>query len=129
MKNGAFDYVRSINAHVDIIRTAEDPQATEEAYNPFLTNRSFSYFPDTIFHANEANLNNATAKLLQHDYYQQSIRPSKRYSPWVKKSADEAVDVIQRTYACNYQYAVQLKRALTDEQIDMMKKALAERDG
>ena len=30
---------------------------TEKAYNPFLINRSLSYFPDTVLAANEMNRN------------------------------------------------------------------------
>ena len=50
-----FDYVTAINKHDDIMLESTANDLMERDYNPFLTNRAFSYFNDTVHQANEMN--------------------------------------------------------------------------
>ena len=50
-----FDYVNAINAGKDIMTGTENDDLAEKGYNPFLTNRQFSYFQDTVHFANMMN--------------------------------------------------------------------------
>ena len=49
-----FEYVNAIN-HTKQNVMVDD--MAEKAYNPFMVNRTLSYFSDTILMANEMNLN------------------------------------------------------------------------
>ena len=81
-----FDYVTSITyGKNDMMTGSENDELAEAGYNAYLTNKSLSYFPDTLFYANEMNVMNHTDKRLQYSYLLNSIRPKKRFSKWVKK--------------------------------------------
>ena len=48
-----FDFVNSINFNKhDLMTGTENDELAEKSYVPFLTNRSLSYFTDTILYAN-----------------------------------------------------------------------------
>jgi hypothetical protein len=112
-----FDFVKAINKHEDIIAQAEDPEAVEAAYVPYLINKAFSYYPDTIFFANEINLNNGVPKKMQNDYYLNSIRPTHRYAPWHKRVKTDEIQAIQDFYQCNFHRAQAILRLLSNEEL------------
>jgi len=94
----------------------------EEDYNPFLTNRYFSYFPDTIFYANEMNIANTLDNKLQHDYYFNSLRKNKRYSKWLKKENQEVLQAIQQYYGYSLSKAKEVLSILNKEQVEFILK-------
>lgn len=49
-------------------------------YNPFIVNKAFSLYPDTILISNEMNINHHISKKMQHDYLFHMIRKRKRWS-------------------------------------------------
>ena len=62
-----FEFVSSINhTKVDLMSGSENDKAAEEFYNPFVVNRSLSYFVDTLFYANEINKYDIDKKLQYH---------------------------------------------------------------
>ena len=72
-----FDFLNAINdTKVDLFT---DPQADKD-YNAFLINRGLSYFPDTIFYANEMNKSDHIDKKMQFDFLMNSITKRKRFS-------------------------------------------------
>lgn len=119
MTASPFDYVKAINSHKDIIREDDIPERAEADYVPFLANKAFSFHLDTIFYANEANLNTNIPKQMQFDYYLHSIRPAKRFG-WVKKTVDDSISVIQEYFKCSHRDAVMYRRILTDDQLKMI---------
>lgn len=51
-----FDYVNEINvSKKDIMTGTDNDVLAEKGYDAFLTNRSLSNFPDTVWLANEMN--------------------------------------------------------------------------
>ena len=99
----------------------------EGDYNPFLTNRFFSYFPDTIFYANEMNMANGLDNKLQHDYYFHVLRKNKRFSKWLKKDNQEILQAIQQYYGYSLSKAKEVINILNKEQVDfILKKVNAE---
>lgn len=65
------DYLNSINyTKKDLIK--EDPLA-EKDYLPFVTNRCLSYFPDTVFYANQMNMMPHLEKKMQYDYLRNKL--------------------------------------------------------
>lgn len=98
--------------------------SNENDYNAFMINRAFSYYPDTIMHAQEMNSHHHLDRLLQHDYYLHSVRPKKRFSKWFKKEQDDTVDLVASYYTCSPRRAREYMRVLTKEQIKKIREVM-----
>ena len=83
----------------------EDDPMTENEYVPFVINRTFSYFPDTVMYANELNTRSHLDNKLQFDYLLNSIRLKKRFSRWLKPEKNADIDAIKEYYSCSYRKA------------------------
>ena len=59
----------------------EDP-SIEKDYPPYIINRCLSGHLDCIMFANEMNIHNNIPKKMQYDFYLNSLRKKKRFSPW-----------------------------------------------
>lgn len=117
-----FDFVNAINVtKKDLIRDSENPELAEKSYNPFIVNRALSYFPETIYYANEMNVNNSLENRLQNDYLINTVRKGKRFSKWAKHTEDPDVQCVQEYYKVNYARALELSKILTSEQIDLIR--------
>jgi len=118
-----FAYVDSISfSKVDLISKSEDPEQAEKSYLPFIVNRHFSYFPDTVLYANEMNRYANLDKKLQYDYYMKAIRPRKRFTKWVKKVIeDETAELIKEVYQFNNKKTSEALRILTLDQLKILK--------
>ena len=81
------DFLASINH--DKKPLLDKDEGDVRLYKPFVVNRCLSYFPDTIFHANEMNCTPWLDNKSQFDFYRLGIRKKKRFSPWLKKEAEE----------------------------------------
>ena len=120
-----FDYVNSINTSKEnLMRGTENDELSEKGYDPFLTNRSLSYFEDTIGMANEMNQRPLVDKILQYEFLLNTIRKRKRFSKWVKPEKNEQVQLIQEFYGYSRKKAEQTAMILTDEQIIEIKTKL-----
>ena len=95
---------------------------TEKAYNPFLINRSLSYFPDTVLAANEMNRNHHLDNRLQFDFFINIIRKRKRFSKWYKPETISDLDAVKKYYGYSNEKARQVLTLLTTEQINELKK-------
>lgn len=117
-----FDYINDINTgKKNIIRNSEDPVRSEKEYNAFLTNRSLSYFLDTVLYANEMNINHHLDSKLQYEYYINIIRPKKRFAKWVKSVSEDDLELIKSYYGLNTEKARQALSILSKDQIDLIK--------
>jgi hypothetical protein len=117
-----FDFVNEINTgKKDLIRGSENPELAEKLYASFVINRALSFFPDTIMYSNEMNKNHHIDKILQNDYYLNSIRFGKRFSKWHKRQENEDVDAIQEYYGVNNFRALEISKILSKEHIDLIK--------
>ena len=75
-----FDYVTSINDNKkDIMKDDID----ERGYSPFHTNRSLSYFNDTVGLANVVNQYHHLDNKLQYHFLINIVRKRKRFSKWM----------------------------------------------
>ena len=115
-----FDVINDISLKKAGLITGEN----EKDYNPFLTNRGLSYFPDTIFHAQEMNSLHHLDKKLQYDYLFNSIRKSKRFSKWSKKDNSKDIDIIIEYFEYSRKRAEEALTILDKEQIKSIKKKL-----
>lgn len=120
-----FDYVTSITyGKNDMMTGSENDELSEASYNPYLSNKALSYFPDTLLYANEMNLMNHVDKKLQYSYLLFSIRPKKRFSKWMKKNEDANIDTVKQYYKCNSSRAEEILKILSADQLKELEKRL-----
>lgn len=91
-----FDLLNSINQTKENL-LSKDPKL-EKDYVPFVVNKCFSYFPETIFHANRMNMHSFLDKKMQYDYYMHSVSKKKRFSKWIKPEEDEKLELIKEVF-------------------------------
>jgi hypothetical protein len=63
-------------------------------------------------------------KKMQYDFYINSLKPRKRFSPWIKKQTLEHLELVKEYYGYNHTKSLEALRILTTEQLDQIKQAL-----
>ena len=119
-------FLKSINTTKENVLLEDSNGKIEEAYNPFIINKSLSHFPDTIMQANTMNQYFELDKKLQYDFLLNSIRKKKRFSRWVKSNIEENVEIVKQYYKVGNEKAVEILSLLNDEQISTIKSELSE---
>jgi len=71
--------------------------------------------------ANEMNLYNFLPKKMQYDFFINSLRKKKRYSPWLRQDKIKDLDYVKRYYDYSNEKAKQALRILTKEQLTFIK--------
>ena len=114
-----FEFLNSINTtKKNLIDKDSD---AESSYNPFLVNRSLSYFPDTVFMSNEMNrLHHLDAKL-QYDFLINIVRKKKRFSKWDKPEERDDIECVKRYFGYSETKAKQVVGLLSESQITTIK--------
>ena len=110
------DYLYSINQSKKNILD-DDPDSAKK-YPAYVVNRCLSSFTDTILYANEMNKNSHLPPKMQYDFYINSVKPRKRFSPWARKDSIEYLDIVKEYYGYNDDKALQALRILTKDQLD-----------
>lgn len=124
-----FDYVNAITHNKKkLMSGSENDALAESSYVPFVVNKSLSYFPDTVLHANEMNQYGGIDNLLQFSYLLNSIRPAKRFAKWVKREDLEDVELVKQFYGYSTEKAMQVLSILTSDNLHYIKQKL-ERGG
>lgn len=103
-----FDFLNAINFTKENV---EFDQQTAKEYVPFLINRGLSFFPDTIFYANEMNRFSDIPVDMQFSFLLNSITKKKRFSKWHKK--DKESDTLE-LIKCHYNYSSEKARQVLD---------------
>ena len=119
-------FLKSINTTKENVLLEDSNGKIEEAYNPFIINKSLSHFPDTIMQANTMNQYFELDKKLQYDFLLNSIRKKKRFSRWIKSNIEENVEIVKQYYKVGNEKAVEILSLLNDEQISTIKNELSE---
>ena len=113
-----FDYVNDINfKKKNLMRETDNDKLAESGYVPYLTNRSLSYFPDTLFHAQNMNVNNSLDNLLQNEYLLNIVRPKKRFAKWVKPEDNDDLEIIKMYFGYSNKKAEQALKVLSSEAV------------
>jgi hypothetical protein len=97
----------------DLIANHENPEMAENLYVPYIVNRGFTNFEDSILHANEMNQRAHLFKDAQFQYYRGVLRKRKRFSKWPKADKSKDLDAIQEVYQCNRTIAKLYLKALS----------------
>jgi hypothetical protein len=119
-----FDFLNAINSNNDIVRESETPEQLIKDYSAFMVNRGLSYFPDTLYYANEMNMLAHLDALLQFDYLLNSIRPRKRFSKWGKRREDSDLEAVREYFGYGYKKAQQALTVLSTQQLEQIKERL-----
>ena len=96
----------------------------EKQYPSYIVNRCMSGHIDAILLANEMNKRPNLPKKLQYDFFLNSIRKRKRYSPWLRKEEIENLDFVKRYYGYSNEKAKQVLNILTREQLSFIRDRL-----
>ena len=116
-----FDILNSITYNKK--RLIDD--SNEKLYNAYQINKGLSYFKDTIFTAQEMNINYHLDSLLQHDYLFNSVRKQKRYAKWVKKDKDADIEAIKIYFNYSYKKAQEAYTLLNKDQVKYIKEKVS----
>jgi hypothetical protein len=92
----------------------------EKEYLPFVVNKCFSYFPDTIFHANRMNHMPFLDKKMQYDYLLHSVSKRKRFSKWVKPEENSNIEHIKEVFGYSTKRAMEVETLLPMDKIKEM---------
>jgi len=124
------DYLKAINQTKEPLLDTEDEQ-WEKKYPSFIINKCLAPFPDTVMLVNEINQLHHLDKKLQFDFLINSLRPRKRYTPWMKAKKLENLEYVKEYYGYNNEKARNALNILNDEQISAIKTKLNKggRDG
>ena len=124
------DYLGAINNTKENLLDTED-EMWEKKYPPFIINKCISPFTDTLMLVNEVNQLHHLDKKLQFDYLLNSIRPRKRFTPWLKAKKLKNLEYVKEFYGYNNEKAKAALDILNDEQISAIKTRLNKggRDG
>ena len=98
----------------------EDP-SLEKEYSPYIINRIFSGHLDAILFANEMNQYHFLPKRMQYDFFLNTLRTKKRFSPWLHKDEIKDLELVKRYYGYSNEKAKQAPRILSEEQLNFIK--------
>ena len=116
------DWLNSINTNKNNL-IDEDPDI-EKSYPSYIINRCLSGQIDSVMFANEMNKNPNLAKKLQYDFFLNSLRKRKRFSPWLRKDQIENLELVKRYYGYSNEKAKQVLNILTREQLSFIRDRL-----
>jgi|TARA_R110000822_G_scaffold175355_1_gene315012 hypothetical protein len=117
------DYLNAINHTKEKLMDTEDEE-WERKYPPFIVNKCLAPFPDTILLVNEINQYPNIDKKLQFDFLINSLRPRKRFTPWVKAKKLEDIEYVKEFYGYNNEKAKVALTILNNDQIATIKQKL-----
>ena len=113
------DWLNSINQTKKNL-IDEDP-SLEKEYNPYIVNRIYSGHLDSVLFSNEMNKYSFLPKKIQYDFYLNSLRSKKRFSPWLRKDKIKDLDYVKRYYGYSNEKAQQALKILTKEQLNFIR--------
>ena len=87
------DWLNSINTNKTNL-IDEDPDV-EKSYPSYIINRCLSGQIDSVMFANEMNKHPNLAKKLQYDFFLNSLRKRKRFSPWLRKDQIKNLELVK----------------------------------
>ena len=117
------DYLNSINFNKNNLMDDEDPM-WEKKYPAFIVNKCLSGFVDTIMFSNEINQYPKIDNKLQYDFYLNSIRKKKRFSPWLRKDKVQDLDAVKQYYGYSNEKAMQALKILNKDQLKFIRDRL-----
>ena len=124
------DYLKAINQTKEPLLDSEDEEWVKK-YPSYIINKCIAPFSDTVMLVNEINQLHHLDKKLQFDFLINSLRPRKRYTPWMKAKKLKSLEYVKEYYGYNNEKAKAALDILNDEQISAIQEKLNKggRDG
>jgi len=116
------DWLNTINSSKKNL--IDEDSLLESKYPAFIVNKCMAGHLDAIMFANEMNLNPNLDKKLQYDFYLNTLRSKKRFSPWVRKDELKNLELVKSYYGYSTEKAKQALPLLTDKQLTFISKKL-----
>ena len=117
------DYLNSINHTKENLLDSDD-EMWEKKYTPFIVNKAVYPFPDTVLLVNEMNQCHYLDNRLQFDFLLNSIRPRKRYAPWLKASKIDNLELVKEYFGYSDQKAKDALKILSDDDLEYIQDKL-----
>ena len=114
-----FEFIKSINETKKDIMVDD---VSEKGYNPFIINRNFSHFNDTVLYADEMNRYHHLDHRLQFDFFINIIKKKKRWSKWIKPQDINNLELIKQHYGYSNDKAKSVLQLFNNEQIEELKR-------
>ena len=102
----------------------ENDELAERSYSPNITNRTLSYFTDTLLYANEMNKYSSLDNRLQYEFLLNSIRPKKRFAKWSKPEQNDDLDIVSEFYNYSLPKARQALTLLNENQLRVIREKM-----
>ena len=116
------EWLNSINTNKNNL--IDEDIDLEKKYPSYIINRCLSGHIDAVMFANEMNKHPNLAKKLQYDFFLNSLRKRKRYSPWLRKEQIENLELVKKYYGYSNEKAKSALDILTKEQLKLIKERL-----
>ena len=116
------DWLNSVNFTKENL-IEEDPSVIKD-YPPYIVNRCLSGHLDTVMFANEMNKFPNLDKDLQYNFFLNTLRKKKRFSPWLRKEKVTDLEIIKQYYGYSNEKALNALKILTPDQINFIKQRL-----
>ena len=113
------DWLNSINQTKKNL--IDEDSSIEKDYPPYIINRCYSGHLDAVMFANEMNKYNFLPKKMQYDFFINTLRVKKRFSPWLRKDEIKDLDYVKRYYGYSNEKAKQILKILSKEQLNFIK--------
>ena len=116
------DWLNSINFNKNNL-IEEDPSVIQD-YPPYIVNRCLSGHLDSVMFANEMNRYPNLDKDMQYNFYLNTLRKKKRFSPWLRKEKVTDLQSVKQYYGYSNEKASQALKILSKQQLDYIKQRL-----
>tara|TARA_B100001939_G_scaffold276443_1_gene244672 strand:- start:6557 stop:6937 length:381 start_codon:yes stop_codon:yes gene_type:complete len=116
------DWLNSVNFNKENLIKG-NPDIVKQ-YPPFIVNKCLAGHIDCIMFVNEMNKNHHLPNKLQYDFYLNSLRKKKRFSPWLRKEKIKDLDLVKQYYGYSNEKAMQALTILNTKQLDYIRERL-----
>ena len=115
--------MKTINETKQNLLDSED-SSWEKEYPAWVVTKCMASHYDTVLLANEMNIYYDLPNKLQYDFYINTVRKRKRFSPWEKKVKLEDLETVKTYYNYSTQKAQAILKILNKDQLDHLKSKL-----
>ena len=115
--------MKTINETKQNLLDSED-SSWEKEYPAWEVTKCMASHYDTVLLANEMNIYYDLPNKLQYDFYINTVRKRKRFSPWEKKVKLEDLETVKTYYNYSTQKAQAILKILNKDQLDHLKSKL-----
>lgn len=117
------NYLKTINETKENLMDGDNP-GWEKQYPAWIINKCLSHHIDTLMLANAMNMSSELPNKLQYDFFINTVRKRKRFSPWDKKVRLDDLECVKEYYGYSTQKAQAALKILNKEQIEFIKSKL-----